>query len=257
MPKCWGTTEYRAEVADMFTRERELMRDQQQRARLFERLSRIQRSISHRAPLGEVLDATTAGLSELMGDDCAAVRLIDQDDPSYAVNVSYAGLSPEVAAAIRRTPVGQGAGGRAIAEERLVVIDDYADASSAIPDLARSRLTAAMAAPLLQGADVVGSLIVASFQPGRRYDSLEQEALVAFAEHASLALTDARAMEELREGHRSKEMFFAMVSHELKTPLTVIMATLHTLQRHRGDLDDSLRDELLKALTRGLSIWAD
>ncbi len=42
--------------------------------------------------------------------------------------------------------------------------------------------------------EVVGSLVVATHRAGRRYSKAEREMLVAFAEHASLALTDARTV---------------------------------------------------------------
>jgi diguanylate cyclase (GGDEF)-like protein len=45
----------------------------------------------------------------------------------------------------------------------------------------------------------VGSLVVASYTPGRRFSLAEQEALMAFADHASVAFTDARMVETLRQ----------------------------------------------------------
>ena len=42
--------------------------------------------------------------------------------------------------------------------------------------------------------EVVGSIVVATHKPGRTYSQLEREMLLAFAEHASLALTDAKTV---------------------------------------------------------------
>jgi diguanylate cyclase (GGDEF)-like protein len=53
-----------------------------------------------------------------------------------------------------------------------------------------------MAAPVHENGVAVGSLVVASYRPGRRYSQTEQDVLAAFAEHASLALTDARNFED-------------------------------------------------------------
>ena len=64
--------------------------------------------------------------------------------------------------------------------------------------------------------------------------------LQAFAQHAGLALGDARLVEAMREAQRSKEMFFAMVSHELKTPLAAIVGNLHTLIKNQHKIDPSL-----------------
>ena len=218
-----------------------------QRQTLFEKLNRIQRSISHGAPLQEVLDAITSGASQLLGDEVVALRLIDEDDPTHCVIVSSEGVKEELAEKVRRTPVGAGAGGRAIRENKLVVIDDYARSHDSIAALAQDGLQAAMAAPVHEKGEITGSLVVASYVPGRTYSGVEQEGLVSFAQHASLALTDANAMEALREAQRSKEMFLAMVSHELKSPLTVIMGTLHTLQKHHASVGEEARTEMLSS----------
>lgn len=224
----------------------------QERQLLLERLTRIQRSISHRAPLQEVMDAITQGARDLLGDEIAGIRLIDQEDPSYVNLVSVTGVSEKQFEALKRGPVGEGAGGRAIAENRLVVIDDYNRPGRGIPTLASENLQTAMAAPVREAGKVVGSLVVATYTPGRHYTNEEQEALLSLAEHASLALTDARTVEAMREAQHAKDMFLAMVSHELKTPLTVIMGTLRTFQRHAGTMSPELRDEMLaSAFDRG------
>jgi signal transduction histidine kinase len=218
-----------------------------ERQRLLERLGRIQRSISHRAPLQEVLDAITQGAHELLGDKVCGLRLIDPDDPTRFVLASYCGITDAEIAEARTGPVGQGAGGRAIAENRLVIIDDYAAASNAVPIFQANRMTTAMAAPVHENGHVVGSLVVASYVPGRRYGVLEQEALTSLAQHASLALTDAKTVDAMREAQRAKDMFLAMVSHELKTPLTVIMGTLRTLQSHWPTLEADVAHEMTAA----------
>jgi signal transduction histidine kinase len=216
-----------------------------ERQSLLERLDRIQRSISHRAPLQEVLDSITQGTHELLGEEIVGLRLIDPDDPNQALVVSSSGLAAEMEEAIRRTPLKQGAGGRAILEGRLVVIENYKDYELAVKPLADQQLSCAMAAPVYEDGDIVGSLVVASFDPERRYSATEQEMLLALAEHASLALTDARTLHGLREAERTKDMFLAMVSHELKTPLTVIMGVMQTLRTKMDRVPPSLRDELM------------
>jgi K+-sensing histidine kinase KdpD len=223
-----------------------------ERQRLLERLSRIQRSISHRAPLQEVMDAITQGAADLLGDEIAGIRLVDQEDPSYIELVSATGVTAKQYEALRRGPVGEGAGGRAIAENRLVIINNYWESASGLTALASDNLQSAMAAPVREAGKVVGSLVVATYREGRQYSPEEQDALLALAEHASLALTDARTVEAMRDAQHAKDMFLAMVSHELKTPLTVIMGTLKTFQRHAESLTPELRSEMLNsAFERG------
>ncbi len=216
-----------------------------QRQRLFERLARIQRSISHHAPLQEVLDAITGGACELLGDEVVGLRLIDEDDPSHCIIASSFGVKASLLEAMRRTKVGDGAGGLAILENRLVVLDDYRGSEASLPIFVEDGLVAAMAAPVHEEGTPVGSLVVASYTPGRRYSHTEREVLQAFAQHASLALSDARVVETMREAQRSKEMFFAMVSHELKTPLAAIVGNLHTLIKNQHKIDPPLQKKMM------------
>ncbi|MCA1705662.1 MAG: GAF domain-containing protein, partial [Actinobacteria bacterium] len=186
-----------------------------ERNELLRKLTRIQRSISHRAPLQDVLDAITAGAGELMGDEVVGLRLLDPIDRNWMVLRSSSGLTDSQRTVLVRAPVGEGAGGRAIKENRLVIVDNYQADPQAFRALADSGLQAAMAAPVYEYGELAGSLVVASYEKGRVYSPIEQETLLAFAEHASLALTDARTVERLREAQHAKDMFFAMASHEL------------------------------------------
>src|SRR5919198_316733 len=67
--------------------------DRIERERLLEGLSRIQRSISLRAPLQVVLEAITSGAAELLGTEVATLRVLDPDDDGHLLLVSASGLS--------------------------------------------------------------------------------------------------------------------------------------------------------------------
>jgi K+-sensing histidine kinase KdpD len=224
-----------------------LLRELVERNELLRKLTKIQRSISHRASLQDVLDAITAGAAELLGDEVVGLRLIDPDDPAWMIQRSVIGVAPEMADALVRTPVGEGAGGLAVKEDRLVIVEDYTNYQKPVQAFADEGLQAAMAAPVHEYGELAGSLVVATYRKGRTYSKTEQDALLAFADHASLALTDARTVERLRQAQHSKDMFFAMASHELKTPLTVIMGTLRTIEKHHAELSGHLRAEMLSS----------
>jgi diguanylate cyclase (GGDEF)-like protein len=166
-----------------------------ERQRLLERLSKIQSSIVSRRELNEVLDAIVAGAKELLRDETVCLRLVDPDDPSQLLLVASAGVGPEL---LRepRSPMGLGAGGRAAQEARLIAIEDYPEHDRALPAFAEDGIRAALAAPVREHGEVVGSLAVATHRAGRRYSSAERDVLVALADHASLALTDAKTVED-------------------------------------------------------------
>jgi len=139
----------------------------QQRQHLLERSTEIQRAIARRAPLQEVLESIAVAARELVGDEIAGLRMIDAEDPSMMVTVATSGVTPAVRAQIERGPIGEGAGGRAIAEGRLVIVESYSDTPDALPPFSELELQSAMAAPVHERGTIVGSLTVASFRPGR------------------------------------------------------------------------------------------
>jgi diguanylate cyclase (GGDEF)-like protein len=169
-----------------------------ERQNLMERLTRIQRSINSRAPLPEVLHAIVEGAAELIGDTIAGLRRIDPTDPEYAVLWCAPRLDPRSPLA-GRIRIGEGVGGRAIAEQQLVVMHEYAHHGDAVSGSAEVRVEAAMAAPVHENGVVVGSLVVGSSVPGRRYSAAEQSILMSFADHVSLAVTDATTTQALHQ----------------------------------------------------------
>lgn len=168
-----------------------------ERQRLLEGLSKVQHLITQRAPLQEVLDSVTAGVSTIIGDEVVGLRLIDPGDATLMTAASMRGIGTEVIDRIASSSIEMGAAGMAIAEDRLVVIDDYAALPQAHPALVEFGLQAAMAAPLYREGGVAGTLVVSSTRPGRKYSETERVALLAFAEHASLALTDAERTQQM------------------------------------------------------------
>ena len=186
-------------LIDTVESERRARTEGEERRLLLERLSRIQQSISARAPLGEVLDAITAGAASLLDDDVVGLRLVDSADPDYMVMVSCRGFSKELQAELHRRPVGEGVGGQAIVQGRLVLSSDYAHQPGMYRQFQKFGLVTAMAAPVFEHGRVVGSLVVGSTKQGRVYSENEQEVLVAFADHVSLALNDARTVQAMNQ----------------------------------------------------------
>ena len=169
-----------------------LVRQLEERQALLERLAKINRSISHRAPFGEVLEAIVRGASELVNAEVASFRLWDQRNPETLVVQYQVGVPQEVMDQVALEPASRGVSGRSIMDDRPVVISDYPRFEGAVKALVDFGLQAAMAAPVRENGQVVGSLTVGSRQAGRVFTQPEQETLVAFAEHVSLALTDSK-----------------------------------------------------------------
>jgi len=175
----------------------------QERQELLERLARIQRSITHGAVREDVLDAICLGARELLGDEVAGLQLVPPDDADSLELVAMRGRDA-IELLGSRTPHGEGLAWRAMDSGRLVVSEDYQEDEQS-SGLFRDRgIRSAMSAPVHEFGRPVGSLTVASYQPGRRYSSIERDMLLAFADHASLALSDARSIQAMREADAAR-----------------------------------------------------
>ncbi|MEV6924458.1 GGDEF domain-containing protein [Dactylosporangium sp. NPDC051485] len=141
------------------------------RERLMRHLYDIQRLISRRAPLAEVLRATLAAAADVLG--AVELFLVDPDDPDGAL-VTTGGAGP---LAWRRRPMG----------------DDPLVASVIAIDRVQERPGGRIAVPVHECGRTVGAL-AADPLPGHR---LDRDNLLSFAEHVSLALTDAEAARDM------------------------------------------------------------
>jgi diguanylate cyclase (GGDEF)-like protein len=183
-------------VLSLSLRSIRLVGELRERQILLERLTLLQRSIASRAELEDVLDAIVTGASELLGDELVDLSLVDPEDPSVLEVVASIGYSPKLLERIGRTPVEEGVAGQAVTQRRPIIVEDYGADPRRMPDVVVDGLRAVISAPVYQRGELVGALSLGTRRAGRRYSEIERDAVLAFAEHAGLALNDAKAAEE-------------------------------------------------------------
>jgi diguanylate cyclase (GGDEF)-like protein len=237
-----------------------------ERQALLEHLSRVQRLIVDRAALQHVLDEIVTGARDLLGDEVVGLRLVDREDPTVMDTVASVGVDRERMAAVRPGRVGKGAGGSAIAEDRVVVVEDDAEAAEGLPQSPAEPLQATMAAPVHENGHVVGSLTVGSRSAARTYGAAEREVLLALAELASLALSDAhnfeealhRAFHDTLTGLPNRALFLDRLEHAVARarrrddPVAVLFLDLDSFKRVNDSFGHAAGDQLLIAVARRL-----
>jgi diguanylate cyclase (GGDEF)-like protein len=171
-----------AQVLGLVLRSQRAMNELHTRQRLLETLLNIQREVSNRKPLDEVLDAVTSGASSLLGGAGVALVLIDPIDVDRPILASTHGHKDHgtghtlvLAAAVNAMDTDEVVIHRDPASETLVV-----------------------AAPVYVDNAIAGSLVVDT-APGSLAD--RRELLGAFAQQVSMALTDASTVDAVRQAY--------------------------------------------------------
>jgi diguanylate cyclase (GGDEF)-like protein len=235
----------------------------QRRNELLELLLQIQRRISHRAPLQDVLDDVVQGASTLLGDEAASIHLIDVNDPTWLQLVAWTGVDDDWLSAIRRIPMGNGASGRAALEKRLVVLETYRHAADRLDTAVDTGVAAVMAAPVHTDGRTMGSIVVATRDASRRYSMEDRTMLLAFADNVSLALTDAHNLRRVDEalhdavtGLPTRTLFLDRLDDVLSagaSRLAILFCDLDRFKRVNDSLGHAAGDELLFEVARRLS----
>ncbi len=83
----------------------------------------------------------------------------------------------------------------------------------------------AIAAPLHLRGQALGAIVLAAHDEARRYGPLDVGAANELARRASIAIDNVRLYAEAQESVRAREDLLAIVSHDLRNPLGVVLAS--------------------------------
>ena len=214
--------------------ERVLSTALESRIRELNAILRAGRAVASTLSLEDVLELILHSAKELLDATEGSVMLLDDEKEMLHIAASI-GLSDDVT----RHPIALGegvAGWVAEFREPVILSGDVRD-----PRFRRfipkdRSVRSAMSAPLYARAEAVGVLNVSVSSGKREYTEHDLRALTVFAEHAAIAINNARLYQSEREAstklaeldERRRE-FLAVVTHDLKSPLTSILGYVKLL----------------------------
>lgn len=213
----------------------------------------LSKALSREPNLDKLLELITARATQVIGADRSTLFLYDEASRELWSKIAEKLGSKEI-----RIPLGVGiAGAVAQTRTRENLSDPYRDPrfNPAFDKRSDYRTRSILCTPMIGSSDnLLGVVQVLNKTGGEGFDQRDESLLEAFAAHAAVALERARTRDELERAHDELQMLYHAkskmidhLSHELKTPLSIIAASSQSL---KSDAIRSNPDRSRRALDR-------
>ncbi len=198
------------------------------------------------------LDVILKRITEIMELDAGMILLLDQDGGEISL-VAHCGL-PDITSLdisdLPLQPLREVVGLVVALGESMLVCSQEGKGCIVHAPLSNLGLCGLMAVPLVASSNILGVLLVGSHSP-RKLTEDDLSLFTAIGQQLGLTLTNAQLlrsageMEALREADRLKSGFIAAVSHDLRSPLTAIRASVDSLLELGGIQSARSQEHLL------------
>lgn len=225
----------------------DLYRQQQEEAEVAATLARVGQAMIASLNTPTMSDQLCQLTAEALSGHCSCTFLWQVETEAYKPVASW-GLSQEQQALVSILSLPSEAVGGLLAHlhNHDFVEITHVTASSFVPPalLQQCGLASAIFLRLRRGQEVIG-FQACGYQNAREFTALHRRIASGIAQIASLALANAKLLEELDRANRIKEDFVGTMSHELRTPLNVIIGYAQLMAEETfGPLNEEQSDIL-------------
>ena len=236
--------------------------EERRNERINETLFQVSRALPRYPVLEDLLDFISDEVKRLLNTDGAVVGLFDDS----RTQIDFLGVSnrdgstgPSIEKS-RHSMAGKGWGDLVRRGEAAVLADPsedpgvFREIEKAVGFAARNL----MMAPLEAGSRRIGVLIAIN-KKGEAFDQKDRKLLIMIAGTVALSIANAQYSKELNEAYqevaslnRAKEKIINHLSHELKTPVSVLLASLNLLKKSLKEVPEEKWSATLVRAERNL-----
>ena len=231
-------------------------------ARNNEALLRISMALPEYPDLEDLLDYTSGEIKRLLGTEGAFVILLDEEkNELFFKAVAYDDLATEKRVKEIRFPADKGVSGKVIRTGESVIVPDTSKDPSfySYVDIKAGFKTRNMLDVPLRSKDRIIGVLCAFNKKTGTFDKTDVELLNMIAGTVALSIDNARVSDELKYAYeevtslnRAKDRVINHLSHELKTPISVLRASLNILGKRLSSLPDETWHATLDRAQRNL-----
>lgn len=217
-------------------------------ARHNEALLKISLSLPEYPDLDDLLDFISSEVKGLMDAEGALVILLDEEKNEFFFKAAaHDDEMAEKRVKEIRFPATKGVSGRVLRTGEPVMIEDVSkdpDFYSVVDTLAGFTTRSLLSVPLRSKERIIGVLCAMNKKIGM-FDQMDMELMSMIGSTAALSIENVRFSSEIREAYRevsslnrAKDKVINRLSHEIKTPLSVLSASLSILEKRLAALPD-------------------
>ncbi|MBN2060251.1 MAG: GAF domain-containing protein [Deltaproteobacteria bacterium] len=242
-----------------------ILRDKTQEVRIKnnnETMLRISMALPSYPLLDDLLDYISAEIKGIMNTEGALVMLLDEErDELYFKGAAYDGSGARDRLRKFRVPVKESIAGSVLASGRPVVIPDISEKkdSQTPSGKALEYQNESLIYVPLKGRDKIIGVLSARNRKDGAFDRTDLDLLTMIAGTVSLSIENARFSDELKKAYdevssmnRAKDRVINHLSHELKTPVSILLASLQILSKMTANIRLDGMPQLMERVNRNL-----